>query len=182
MEEIWKPIVQYEYYKGLYEVSNKGRVRSLDRVDSMGRLWKGKIISAKDNGKGYKAVHLYKNSKNKQVYLHRLVAHAFVPNPENKPDVNHEDGNKSNNTPENLKWTTKKENIRHAVENGLIKTGGSSKNAKLTDEDVEYIRANYIPFSKDFNATVLSEKFNVSYTQIVKVARGKRRSKNPAGK
>lgn len=71
--------------------------------------------------KGYEIVDLYKNGKRKTVRVHRLVAEAFIPNNDNKPEVNHIDGNKHNNNVDNLEWVTKKENCRHAWNNNLIK-------------------------------------------------------------
>ncbi|MEH7116087.1 NUMOD4 motif-containing HNH endonuclease [Neobacillus vireti] len=172
-EEVWKDINGFE---GYYQVSNIGRVRSVDRIDSLNRLHKSRLTTIYDNGKGYKRVSLYKESNNYYRYVHRLVAEVFIDNPDNKTDVNHIDGDKSNNNYTNLSWVTKKENIQHAVKNELIKTGEKSKAAKLSEEDVKYIREYYDPKNKKFNANSLSNKFNVSYWQIIKVAHGQRRA------
>ena len=107
MQEIWKDIKDFE---GMYQVSNLGRVRSIDRFDSMGRLHKGDIKAISDNGKGYKVVRMYKDNKSKFGYIHRLVATAFIENPDNKPEVHHIDSDRSNNKLENLQWVTSKEN------------------------------------------------------------------------
>lgn len=127
MMEIWK------YVPGLdnkWLVSNLGNVKSCDRVvkDSIGRqrFLCGKIMKLSVNG-------LKKNSRNssiyyrvtigggrKKMYVHRMVALAFLPNPENKPQVNHKDGNKLNNTVENLEWCTDSENKRHAILSGIL--------------------------------------------------------------
>lgn len=106
IKEIWKPIPKYE---GLYEVSNLGRVRSLDRIkpNSGGQIASGAIKSLVDNGRGYKVVSLYRNNIGSMKYVHRLVAEAFVANPHNFPEVNHKDENKSNNTACNLEWCTR---------------------------------------------------------------------------
>jgi hypothetical protein len=119
MNEIWKDVIGYE---GSYEVSNLGNVRSVDRLVShtsspKGRLMKGKLI--KPNIKKYVDIHLWRKSKYKSTHVHRLVALSFIPNPENKPEVNHMDGNKLNNNVNNLEWVTKKENIEHAIKLGL---------------------------------------------------------------
>lgn len=107
MQEIWKDIKDFE---GMYQVSSFGRVRSVDRLDSMGRLHKGDIKAIRDNGHGYKVVQMYKDNKPKIGYIHRLVATAFIENPDNKPEVHHIDSDRSNNKLENLQWVTSKEN------------------------------------------------------------------------
>lgn len=119
-KEIWKPVVGYE---GLYEVSNKGRVRSLDREITSNcsgrlyhRLYPGKIRSQSTNGKGYMQVSLTdRNSNVKYLLVHRLVAMAFIPNPENKPYINHLDEVKDHNWAENLEWCTHYENIHYGT-------------------------------------------------------------------
>ena len=98
MGEIWKPVVGYE---NLYEVSNLGRVKSLK--DNKGR-YREKIKSSSDNGRGYLNVYLCKNGKGKRCYIHRLVAEAFLDNPNNYPIINHKDENKQNNHVSNLEW------------------------------------------------------------------------------
>ena len=118
-EIIWKPISNYSEY---YEVSSDGRVRSFDRIifDKNGirlRLNKSKEISLRIGL--YKMVGLNKNRVQIQVSIHRLVALHFIPNPENKPQVNHIDGNKMNNNLNNLEWVTAKENLQHAFDSGL---------------------------------------------------------------
>ncbi len=90
--EIWKHIAGYE---GLYWVSNLGRVKNAE-----------KVLKLTPNKKGYQRVGLHKNGKIKTVYVHRLVAEAFVPNNNNLPQVNHKDENKSNNNADNLEWCT----------------------------------------------------------------------------
>ena len=106
-EEIWKDIEEYE---GLYQVSNLGRVYSVKR-----NKYK-KLSKDKD---GYLFVCISKQGKHKGYRVHRLVAQAFIPNPENKPQINHIDGDKTNNVMKNLEWVTCKENIIHAHKNGL---------------------------------------------------------------
>lgn len=121
MEEIWKDI---EGYEGKYQVSNLGRVKSLKRkcnVLNGYRTVNEKILNLNKNRYGYVTVNLSKNNKNKICTIHRLVATAFIPNPENKPQVNHIDGNKTNNIVENLEWVSKEENMQHAVNTGLLK-------------------------------------------------------------
>ena len=101
--EIWKDIKGYE---GLYQVSNKGRVKSLNYR----RTGKEKILSSSPNSYGYLIVGLCKNGKQKPFYIHRLVAEAFLTNPNNLLEVNHKDENKENNHVENLEWCDRKYN------------------------------------------------------------------------
>lgn len=114
MIEEWRPI---EGYEGLYEVSNTGRVRSVDRyVKSKGEsywLRKGKMLSPGKDTYGYLFVILTCNGKRKAINVHRLVAKAFIENPDNLPQVNHKDEVKSNNCVENLEWCTAKYNNKY---------------------------------------------------------------------
>lgn len=116
MEEIWKDI---EGYEGKYQVSNLGRVRSLDR--KIGNYFRqGKVLKPCVTRNGYLQVYLYnKNSIMKPRRIHRLVANAFIPKPKDKLEVNHIDGNKNNNNMENLEWCTSSENKKHAILTGL---------------------------------------------------------------
>ena len=109
-QEIWKPISGYD---GLYEVSNIGNVRSIK---------KGIILKPATNKFGYQIVGLSKNGKRKEGKVHRLVAKAFIDNPDNKKQVNHKDGNKKNNSVDNLEWVTNQENVIHAFKTGVRKT------------------------------------------------------------
>lgn len=110
MQEIWKDISGYE---GLYRVSNLGKVESLRN---------NIILKQSPTKDGYLAVGLC-NGKTKTCRAHRLVAIAFIPNPDNLPEVNHIDGNKTNNSVDNLEWVTPLENTHHAIRTGLIPDG-----------------------------------------------------------
>ena len=117
----WLPVKGYEE---LYEVSDTGEVRSVDRVLSVTnqkeRLFKGRILLQTMNKQvQYKQVSLWKENKGTSYYVHRLVAEAFIPNPEGKPEVNHIDGNRQNNNISNLEWVTSGENSLHASKTGL---------------------------------------------------------------
>lgn len=99
-EEIWKDIPGYE---GVYQASNLGRIRGVDRIDVGGRKWKGKVLS-QCVCRGYKKVGLNYARINKQCAVHRLVALAFIPNPNGYEQINHKDENPANNMVENLEW------------------------------------------------------------------------------
>ena len=106
---------------------------------------------------------------------HRLVAQAYIPNPDNKPQVNHKDGNKQNNHVSNLEWCTARENTQHAHDTGLAKalSGTENVNSKLSEEDVRYIRANYRPRDKEFGTRGLGIKFNIAQSTISKIINNK---------
>ena len=116
--EIWKDVVGYE---GLYQVSNLGNVKSLDRIvfnKGISKFYKmkGKKLSTnKSNGSGYKVISLNKDGISKNYYTHRLVAEAFVPNENLYPQVNHKDENKYNNNSNNLEWCTCKYNNNYGT-------------------------------------------------------------------
>lgn len=110
-QEVWKPVVGFE---GVYCVSNFGNIKGVVRSGST-----GKPLHPQMNHNGYMMVHLYNHPKHKVTTVHRIVATAFIPNPENKRTVNHIDGNKKNNRVDNLEWATHGENHRHAYRIGL---------------------------------------------------------------
>lgn len=158
MEEVFKDMVGFEEY---FQISNKGTIFS-KRSNRALKTYKSKDgyvkFSTKIGGRLGKCYCLR---------LHRLVALTFIPNPENKSDVNHIDGIKHNNSVSNLEWVTSKENMAHAIENKLVikQKGVSSPRAKLSKEDVIEIRN-----SKESSRT-LAPIYGVSHTQISKVRR-----------
>lgn len=107
--EEWRPIPGYE---NLYEVSNEGRVRSL-RIGTRIKVKENRIMCQKYDTNGYLRVNLHKDGSQRSELVSRMVAKAFVPNPNGFPEVGHNDDNKMNNTPENLYWTTQQENLVH---------------------------------------------------------------------
>lgn len=143
--EVWKNIGGYEE---LYQVSNHGRVKSVNRIvirsDKRKMTIKERILKAAPNTKGYMQVVLC-NGSEKPHRVHRIVAKSFVENVENKPQINHEDGVKTNNYATNLKWCTNSENQTHAYLTGLRKAsmGEKSGMSKLKEEQVLEIRKRY---------------------------------------
>ncbi len=158
--EIWAWIAGY---KGLYQISNYGRIKSFPRYR---QHRESKILKPSCDSMGYLKIGLIKDGKSKRFSIHRLVAQAFIPNPNNLPEVNHKDGHPLNCYVENLEWATKSENMQHAIKMGLLKTGTENVRAKLTAEQVRYIREVYKPFDREFGARALARKFNVSLAII----------------
>lgn len=171
--EVWKDI---EGYEGIYQVSNTGRVRSLDRLNSIGQNRKGKILKEKVHTNGYHFVTLYKNKTRREKLIHRIVAETFLENKGNKRVVNHIDGVKTNNNVSNLEWATHKENSVHAVKTGLMKVGEQHHLSKLSDEEIRYIRENCIPRDKEFSQTALAKRFNISQNYISELLSDKYRA------
>ena len=169
--EQWKDIAGYE---GMYQVSDMGQVRSLDRFDDRGHKQKGRTLTQSINTYGYLCVKPSIEGKKTLKYIHRLVLEAFIPNPDNRPQVNHMDGNKQNNHVSNLEWATAKENSQHAVDTGLSPNKGEScHTAKLTEDDVRFIRKHYNPDTTDFNQKTLAEKFGVEKCTISQIVHRK---------
>ena len=167
LAELWKPITGYEGY----EVSNFGKIRSLDRIvpwrDGLTRRANGKLIQPSQIRGGYFRVCL---TNQKREYVHVLVAREFIGPKPSRYDVNHIDGNKANNTIDNLEYVTRGENIRHAFRLGLMKpqVGESSHSAKLTDDKVREIRKRLA--SGERRRDLVTE-FGVSATCINEIAR-----------
>lgn len=117
MKEIWKDIKGYE---GMYQVSNLGRVKSLDRVGVDGKKYKGRERKVIVGKVGYKVVDLYIGGKRETKSIHRLIAESFIPNTNDNPEVNHIDHDKLNNSIENLEWVTRRENFNAAIKYGQL--------------------------------------------------------------
>ena len=155
INEIWKDIKGYE---GLYQVSNLGRVKSLEKIDFSGHKRKCKILKLALNRYGYAYLTLSKNGNKKAYTVHRLVAESFIPNPNKLPFVNHKDENKSNNRVKNLEWCTHEYNINY----GTCRERMSKK--------VKCITTNEIFIS----ITEASKKYNLCDGDISRCCQGKR--------
>lgn len=195
MEEIWRPVLGYE---GYYEVSNLGNVRSVDRTvicdDGSIRTIKGKDRVKQFDYHGYPFVSLYKGAKGKNHHIHRLVAIAFIPNPGNKPTVDHIDRNPKNNTVENLRWCTLRENVMNPLsveyrrEHLYIEeTFEKAKRTKIKRNCINRERKVFM-FSMDgellatFNsATIASRETGINATTIRNACRRARGGKSAGG-
>lgn len=171
--EIWKKVNEF----GDYQVSNMGNIKSPDFVlqvpTGQKYIRKGKILKPYKSKKGYLNCDLRINGKRKNVQVHRFVALAFIDNPENKPQVNHKDGNKTNNCVENLEWCTNSENQIHAFKNNLQKGDFSHPNSKLTLEQVLYIKNHCIIGSKEYGMQAMAKKFNICHNSVKQIIMGK---------
>lgn len=179
-QEEWRDIKGYE---GIYQVSSLGNVRSLDiiqkrsngKVECLFKI-RGKILKPYQTGKtaknndGYLTVNLSK----KQHKVHRLVAEAFLENPHKLEQINHIDGDKTNNRVDNLEWCSPQKNVHHAYEIGLSRTGEEIWCTKLKEEDVAEIRKTYIKGDKERGAKPLSRKYGVSNTTIRRIVNKKK--------
>lgn len=162
MKEIWKEASVDGYF-----VSNFGRLKG--RSGKILKLFKSKTnqylkVCIRIEGR---------NSKCKCLKIHREVAKAFIPNPNNLPQINHIDGNKENNSVTNLEWCTDKENTIHAFKLGLSKPIKGSKNvqSKITTEQVKWIREHYIPRDSKFGCRALARQFDMSHKAVSKLIR-----------
>ena len=164
MNEIWKPI---EGYEGVYEVSNLGRVRSLTRIDSRGRLREGVVLKpCYDSRRNY----LHVNLRGKPCNIHRLVAKTFISNPHDYAEINHKDEDKTNNCVENLEWCTHKYNNNYGSKPTKSR-GINNPQSKLTESDIIEIRKLYKPHNKCYGAKALAQRFGVSYHHIYHIVR-----------
>ena len=162
MQEVWKKTFESDSY----EVSSLGRVRSVDRVvkqtnqaGEYTRIMRGRLLKPQPNGRGYVFVWVH----GKQITVHKLVATAFIENPNQLPQVNHKDGDKTNNAADNLEWVDNSGNQQHALATGLMRKalGEAVGVSKLTNEAVLHIlRSPNVP------TRTLAEQYNVNMQTI----------------
>ena len=171
-KEIWKDIVGYE---GLYQISNYGRIKSLERTiqhkTCYGGLYhvKGRILKPKIEKDGYFRISLIKDGMKKYYRLNRLVAQAFIPNPNELPIVNHKDEDKLNNNVNNLEWCTQKYNVNYG-------DGINKRKNKMSIKIIQYdLEDNYIKTWNSINDAVRHYNGN---TQICQCCKGKRNNAN----
>jgi len=158
VSENWKDIAGYE---GHYQISDCGRVKSLKFGAEL------ILAQAKTN---YLSVSLWLDGKLKVVKVHRLVAEAFIPNMDNKPQVNHLDGNKFNNKVENLEWATRSENANHALALGLMPKGLNHKNAKVDHDRVHAFHLS----NPELSQAKIANVFGVCQSLICRILKRKR--------
>lgn len=181
MMEIWKDIKGYE---GLYQISNLGRIKSFLRFNGHKYINREKILKWQNNN--YPTVRLANNGQIKQYLVHRLVAETFIPNYENKPCVNHKNGNKKDNRADNLEWVTHKENTVHAYNHNLIKKTSIKKKTTILENVKKAWAANKKAvnqydldgnFLKQWNSMSEASSFlKVTVTGISDCCRGKWRT------
>ena len=171
MKETFKSI---EGYEGMYEVSSLGRVKSLPRNGSGPYTTKEIYLKPGTNGGRYKIVCLTKNKTHKMILVHRLVAKAFILNPDNKMQVNHINAIKIDNNVNNLEWCTAKENTHHAMKNNLMDwskpcKGEASGKSKLKIKEVVEIKNKFI---NGLNDHAIAKEYNVHPATIWQIRKG----------
>lgn len=155
--EEWRDVPGYE---GLYKVSNKGGLVKLEHWSSKGRYYPESCPYQFKNYKGYIQTYLYKDGKRKTTTIHRLIAKAFIPNLEDKDQINHKNGVKDDNRIDNIEWCNQSENMRHAFDTGL-KLGLACEDngrATLTNEQVVEIKSLY---NSGWKIRDLAKKFDI---------------------
>jgi len=163
--ETWKPVVGYE---GLYEVSDRGNVRSMGRITA-GRRLRGRTLRPGRWKGGHLFVVLWKDGQARNRAVHSLVAEAFLgPRPEGH-EVCHTDGDSTNNRPENLRYDTRKGNVADMVKHGRLVRGSRHPNAKLTEADVVEIRRAYA--DRRSTQAELAARYGVSQNVISRIVR-----------
>lgn len=167
MTEFWRAVPGYE---AAYEVSCLGRVRSIPRLTLRGRRVGGGIMRCARGNNGYYNVTLKVDKSVKRFGVHQLVARAFIPNPEELPEIHRIDGDLANNSVDNLEWVTHAENMRRAALNGRRPLGEAHGLHRLTEADVRSIRR---LVAAGQSARGIGRQFNVSKTTVLSIAAGR---------
>ena len=164
MYETWKTLIYNHIEYKQFEISTHGRLRNINT----GTIYK---FSMSTCGYYQVTVTLGSRKQKKTFRINIAVAETFIPNPENKPQVNHKDGNKLNNYVDNLEWSTSSENMLHAYQTGLETgtKGCDHPESKLTENDVKFIKEHYIPRDKLYGTRALGRMFGVSHATISKI-------------
>lgn len=164
--EIWKPIAGTN---GFIEVSNEGRVRSMLRGEP-------RVLKTQVDNKGYHRIRVTIEREKMSYKVHREIAKAFIPNPNNLPQVNHKDGNKSNNSVDNLEWVTNRDNAHHAIEHGLwdsVIEGYRRENESRKRPVIGYFTSENSSTSRRFESVAEAERF-LGSRHVTDVLKGKR--------
>ena len=172
MKETWAKLVYPNIPDNVnrFEISTHGRLKNCLTQ----HIYKQSILNS-----GYCSVRVTLGSRNNKVniIIHKAVAYTFLNNHNCLPEVNHKDGNKQNNHVDNLEWCTSHDNQQHKYNTKLIDkrkiSGEKNHNSKLTWEDIEYIRENYVPYSREFGARAMAKKFNIHRTQMLSIINNK---------
>lgn len=171
-QEIWKDIPDTN---GLYSASNMGRFKrtGVSIIDSIGRVQchREKILKKSYYSNGYERVRICVNGCGKDLLAHRILAILFIPNPDDKSEVNHINGTKADNRLDNLEWVTPKENSKHSLQNGLAISGSRSHFSKLTEVDVIEIRR---LLSLNITGRKIAKMFSVSPSLISNINTNKK--------
>lgn len=177
--EVWKPIAGYE---GLYEASNLGRIRSVDRRRVFSRkdgevrtaFIKGRVlIPGFDGRRCYLHVGLHKDGKYITKNVHRIIASTFLPNPLNLPEVNHKDENKTNNAVDNLEWCDHLYNNRYGKKLTASR-GEKNSQSKFNEETIREVRRVFIPRDPVYGLTPLAKKYGISVTHLCAILKRRR--------
>lgn len=178
MMEQWRDVKGYE---GIYQVSDMGRVKSVERISAQNHLLRERIRKPETDRDGYQIVNLCKDGKVKLHKVHRLVGEAFLDNEQGFPQINHINGVKDDNRVENLEWISASGNVKHAFDSGLKQPrriayyGERNPHCKVTDAQCEEIRE--IKRDKGYSNRRIADMFNIGTSQINRILHGKQRVK-----
>lgn len=172
MKEMWSKLVYPNIPDDLnhFEVSTYGRLKNTKTQ----HIYNPSVLSS-----GYCSVRTTLGSRDNKIniIIHKAVAYTFLDNPNCFPEINHKDGNKENNHLDNLEWCTSHDNQKHKYIFGLCDkrkiSGENNANAKLTWNDIRYIRENYIPYSREYGARAMARKFNIHRTMMLSIVNNK---------